>query len=261
MRVVQKTNIVGMGALGQAVRPFVPSDLPVVLFCVKAFDLESAMIEHDQLWPKDVPFVTLSNGYLEEIITRVQPTLGQRPIRLGMTTLAARFDRDGVLHTYTEQAKTIWGPVESLTNLKPTPAEEQLFQKNPSWSWADPVRPLVKRKWIYNATLNTLCGALRLGNNGQLLNHRALANDVLEEAVALSHELWPQVQLSEDLDRLQDGLWKLVEQTKNNENSMMKDVRAGRRNESAFLAGLAVGRRGFDRLKTYHTILARFDRP
>lgn len=252
----QRSNIIGMGALGQALRPLIPEDAAVVFFCVKAFDLKSALLDQAGKWPMGVPFVTLSNGFLGDILSEVLPALGARPLRLGMTTMGAAFDSQGLLKVYQEGSQTCWGHWGEANGAPVSEAEAELCKKN-NWQWMSDVRPMLRRKWIFNTTLNTLCGALRLANNGNLLNHKALANDVLHEAFQLSAELWPEVELNENENQLKDQLWRLVELTSKNENSLMRDVRLGRRTESAFLAGQAAGKKGYDRLKTYHAVLAR----
>lgn len=258
-----RSNIVGLGAIGQALRPMIPVDLPVVFFCVKAFQLADALKEQASLWSDDVPFITLSNGFIADEIESCRSALGARHIRWGMTTMGAAFKDNGALHVFSEGASTSWGPFQSPKNAIPvtetiTSAESTLLSSQPSWTWQDDVTPTVRRKWIFNTVLNTMCGALRLSSNGKLVNHRTLADAVLDEACELAKELWPhRANDLESVESLRAHFWQLVHKTSENENSMARDARLGRRTESAYLAGMAVGRRGYDRLKTYHAVLAR----
>lgn len=261
-----QSNIVGMGAIGQALRPLISTDVPAVFFCVKAFDLGQALREQAALWPEDIPFITMTNGFIAPEIEACKAVLGNRPVRWGVTTMGAAFKENGALHVYREGATTTWGPFQShqlpapdaLLGEKPTAGELDLIASQPGWSWQDDIVPTVRRKWLFNTVLNTMCGALRLSNNGKLINHRVLAEAVLDEAYELAKELWPARRLDiEAIDVLRTQFWQLVQKTSDNENSMARDARLGRRTETSFLAGLAQGRRGYDRLKTYHAVLAR----
>lgn len=261
-----QSNIVGSGALGQALRPLIPVDLPVVFFCVKAFQLAQALTEQAALWPIDIPFVTFSNGFIAGEIEDCRTILGARPMRWGMTTMGAAFQEDGVLKVLREGSITAWGPYQAPTEplfsnikIEATAGERALIAANPGWYWHDDIVPTIRRKWIFNTVLNTMCGALRLSSNGKLINHRGLADAVLNEAYQLAAELWPQRAADlESLEILRPQFWDLVHKTSDNENSMVRDARLSRRTETMYLAGQSTGRRGYDRLKTYHGVLARF---
>lgn len=261
-----QSNIVGMGAIGQALRPLISTDVPAVFFCVKAFDLSQALKEQAALWPVDIPFVTLTNGFIAPEIDACKSILGDRPVRWGMTTIGAAFKENGALQVYGDGAITAWGPFQSPLQPapepssldKPTAGELNAIGAQLGWTWQDDIVPTIRRKWLFNTVLNTMCGALRLSSNGKLLNHRVLAEAVLSEAYDLAKELWPaRARDIEPLDVLRTQFLQLVQKTADNENSMARDARLGRRTESSFLAGMAQGRRGYDRLKTYHAVLAR----
>jgi hypothetical protein len=76
---VSNKGIVGLGALGQAIDGFIPAteNPAAVLFAVKAFDLEYALLEQADQWPEKTPFVTLCNGYIWPVIEKVYPRLGR----------------------------------------------------------------------------------------------------------------------------------------------------------------------------------------
>ena len=261
-----QSNIVGQGAIGQALRPLISTDVPAVFFCVKAFDLGQALREQSALWPADIPFVTLSNGFIADEIEASKSALGDRPLRWGVTTMGAAFKENGTLQVFREGATTTWGPYQApalpapdaSVIAKPTAAELDLMGSQAGWSWQDDMVPTVRRKWLFNTVLNTMCGALRLSSNGKLINHRVLAEAVMDEAYELAKELWPaRAKDIEPIDSLRTQFWQLVQKTADNENSMVRDARLGKRTETSFLAGMAIGRRGYDRLKTYHAVLAR----
>ena len=254
-----RSNIVGQGPLGQALRTYINAEDPIVFFCVKAFDLSKAILEAHKVWEPNVPFITLSNGFLPLALSSLYPDLTGRPLRAGMTTMGATLDQDGVLKIYDEGAVMSWGNMPHASeNIPRTPIEQEVLSAHDRWSWRENMNEELQKKWVFNATLNTLCGALRLKTNGNLINHKSLADEVFNESVKLAEELWPDLpSLSGEREVLKKNFWQLVERTSKNENSMMRDVRLGRRTESLFLAGQAVGRRGYEKLKMYHAVLAR----
>ncbi len=246
----QRTNIIGMGAIGSAIRPLVAPEARLVFFCVKAFDLSQALEEQATLWDEDIPFITLSNGYLNPIFEKFSAAHKGRHLRAGMTTMGASYDDRGELKVFAAGAETMWGP-QKTSNPPCSPNADELksVSKNSGWSWQDDMRPHLRRKWIFNATINTLCAALRLKNNGMLRHHKSLTDDVFAEAYNLSLELWPEPEMKESLSNVREQLWMLIEKTQLNENSMARDVRLGRMTESVFMAGVAHGRAGFPQLK------------
>lgn len=249
-------NIVGMGALGRAIRSLIPENLQVVVFCVKAYDLEKALEEQQELWQKDTPFVALCNGDTSQILRNFQTKFLSRPVRSGMTTIGATVDSLGVLKVFSGQSVTRWGNLPGCTsNHSVTPDEVSLIQLNEGWSWENDMTPFIRKKWMMNATINTLCAALRLPKNGSLRNHRRLVDEVFDEAFELSFEIFPLSTNEKSLpgkDVARAELWSVVSATAENENSMMRDVRLRRKTESSFLAGRAMGKPKYRQLEGFH---------
>jgi ketopantoate reductase len=247
-------NIIGMGALGRALRPLVPETSKVVFFCVKAFDLKQALIEQHQKWPMDIPFITLCNGYIYQIVSSLETQLAGRTVRLGMTTMGATLMQNGDVRVFRDGALTCWGPKPDETDdrLRPTKDEKDLIKSNQGWSWYDDMSSVLQKKWVFNATLNTLSAALELSRNGLLHDHVETAESVLQESMELSEKLWS-IRLAQEVKSTwHDDFWGLVSKTSQNENSMARDVRLGRPTESEYLAGMASRYDGFPYLKKYH---------
>jgi len=236
-----KSNIVGKGPLGQALRNYVPEDVPIVFFCVKAHALQGALIEAHALWPGDVPFVTLSNGFFYEDLIAIKPMLLDRKLRLGMTTMGATIDDAGVLRVFSNGSMVAWGNEPRVWTATPiTSAESNLVKRNNNWKWVDDMTGHLRTKWIFNTTINTVCAALTLKKNGFLTEHRSLTDLVFSEAYRLAGQLWPQIlQDRSEMTQMNQELWGLIDKTAENENSMMRDVRLGRRTEAEYLSGFA----------------------
>lgn len=254
---VSKKGIVGLGALGQALDRFIPDrDEPVaVFFAVKAFDLEAAITEQMARWPISLPFVIMSNGYIWPVIQKIQPQLGERTIRIGMTTIGSTIQSDGRLKVFSENTMTAWGhwPIQGYSMKNPKENELQLIQCFPGGAWFDDIRPMIRQKWILNVAINSIAAAYRLQKNALLYNHRHEISDVLDEAFELADKLWPDLGWKElEKESISAKLWQVVEATSENLNSMVKDVLLGRPTESEYLAGLAQGYNGLFRLKLLH---------
>jgi ketopantoate reductase len=256
---MNRSNIVGMGALGLSLRSLIPSNCEVVFFCVKAFDLKEALLCQDSEWPIHVPFVTLSNGYLDELLGGVILAT-RRPLRVGVTTVGGFFDQFGNHQAINQKGSVIWGPflgIQAQSNILPTSAEADLLQLNGSWRWALDPGFHQMQKWIMNAVINSITAAHHLSCNGDLLNHWGEVLEVMQEAVTLASRLWPRFEKElvgeSALKKHQQQLLELVRMTVQNENSMARDVRLKRRTESEFLAGLSMRYTDLPRLRSLHT--------
>lgn len=257
---VSKKGIVGLGALGLALDRLIPDhDEPIaVFFAVKAFDLEAAITEQIALWPIHLPFVIMSNGYIWPVIQKIQPQIGERAIRIGMTTMGSTIQSDGSLKVFSEKTMTAWGhwPNQGRLMKKPTEGELQLIKCFPGGAWYDDIRPMIRQKWILNVTINSIAAAHRLQKNALLNNHKHEVAAVLDEAYELADKLWPDLRWKElEKQSISAQLWKVIEATSDNLNSMVKDIILGRPTESDYLAGLAQGYDGFVRLKLLHQII------
>ncbi len=255
---VSRLGIVGMGALGQALERFLLAktlkEPNAILFCVKAFDLEQALTEQSHQWPGEIPFVILCNGYVWPTIQKISNKLGSRQIRIGMTTIGSTIQPDGQIKIFSENTMTAWGNWGS-SNRSPIPTELETLHAFPNSAWHDDIRPLIRQKWILNVVINTLGGAYRLASNRYVSSHKEEAEHLLEEACHLSRVLFPGLPPIQSMEEIRQILWRLVQATGDNENSLAKDVRLGRRTESDFLAGMALMHEGYPILKRFHALI------
>lgn len=250
-------GIVGLGALGRAIDTMIPepeSQGPgVVFFCVKAFDLEAALLEHQSLWPAKTPFVTLTNGFIWPLVSRNQKIFGIRPIRIGMTTIGSTITENDTVNVYSANSLTAWGNWGENLQQPCLDAEMNLLTNSfPNGSWHNDIRPVIRKKWIINVVINSLTASYRLSKNSLLKNYEADVHQTLAEALHLADRLWPNLEIPMDHDEILKQIWQVVESTSANENSMAKDVRLGRKTESEFLAGISLNFDGFPKLKSLH---------
>ena len=259
---VSPLGIVGLGALGRAVETFLRPEHnktpSAILFTVKAFDLDTALRGEAAGWPLDIPFVTLSNGYISPILENLLPVLHPRQIHVGMTTIGSTIGLDGKVTVFSNNTVTAWGPIAS-NFPPPTPGELARLRLFPNGQWHNDMRPLLRQKWLFNVVINTLCAVYGLRSNGLLSAHRTEAEDVLCEATELADLLWKDVPWDvSGQQELSKQLWSVITVTSGNENSMVRDLRLKKQTESHYLAGVARNYDGFEKLKKLHQqIVAR----
>ena len=251
--------VVGLGALGRALESFLqgtPTENPAaILFAVKAFDLEAALREHEAKWPKEIPFVTLCNGYIWSVIAKLKPILNDRPIRIGMTTIGSTIKSDGTIEVFSAGTMTAWGNW-GLSKPRPSEGELRLLRRFPKGQWIDDIRPHIRQKWIFNTVINTLAAAHKLPDNATLKKHRDEATEIFAESMQLADKIWPDLPWDISGEDLSKKLWDVVNVTARNENSMARDMRLNRPTESAYLAGIAEQHDGFPGLKRLHSLIA-----
>jgi ketopantoate reductase len=212
----------------------------LVIVAVKAFDLETALAE---TWgalspavPAGAAVIPVCNGAVQEIVRAAARRAPAFTWRLGLCTFgvtAVGADRYAVRST---RGRLHWGAF--VPARAPANAAERRLAGAPLCSFDLEIEPLVRRKWLFNTTLNSIAAARGLACNGDALRDATELKAVFAEAYALGAARfgsWPETR-----DRLYDDFLALIADTAGNENSMARDRRLGRRTESAFLAGLAV---------------------
>ena len=228
------------------------SQIPDLVFvCVKATQLDAALKAHSRHWPSTLPVVVLCNGVVDAVTAPYGEHLPN--LALGFTTIGVRQLADTWV-IQNEGGQAIWGADRGkseqergfLDKLKPF-----------GFQWDSRARSLRHRKWLFNVVINSLCGTRQIPHNGLLLtDHHAALRETFDEAYQLGLDLWqgwdwPPKQLF-------DEMCDLITATKDNENSMARDVRLGRPTETSFLAGLhRQGHRPYPLLEGLHQDLMK----
>jgi ketopantoate reductase len=126
-----------------------------------------------------------------------------------------------------------WGRDDPPANA----LETQLIQLSSRFRWHTCIEPLLVKKWMFNAVINTLTAAHGLSRNGGLLpDYKKELRVVAEEVHEYARNCWPLVLLK--FEDFWQSLLKLIADTSENENSMARDLRLGQRTEAEFLSGL-----------------------
>ena len=218
----------------------------IVFITVKAFAIEAAASQYFSALKSGTVVVILSNGNPEEEIGASARAYEALTFRQGVCLFGAFRQDDGTYCLASESVNCAWGPFGTGT---PTPVEQTVIE--PSLRWVDDAAALAREKWLFNVVLNSLSAAFDLPRNGDVLQMRDLVEACFTEAYQLGRVLWGAWH-EQERDLLQRFL-ELVAATRDNENSMRRDVRLGRPTESAWLAGRAAGREGFTLLQKLHS--------
>lgn len=227
------------------------SDVKIVFITVKSYDLAGALARYLPYIPKGIPIIPLCNGAIEDIIASTSKQFPRFKWRLGFCNFGVSQITHGIYSLKSTSGKAYWGPFDPLNPLvkeNRTAIEMKILAADNCqfFQWSESIIPSVRRKWLYNTVMNTLCAARSLAKNGLLLNDMTMLRLVFDEAYQLGQELWGP--WNEHYDKIFENLISLISSTADNENSMSRDVRLGQRTENEFLAKLAVGRKGYSLL-------------
>lgn len=209
--------------------------LKVIFLTVKAHQLLDAIHANVKFLPRDVSVVVLSNGMIDDEMGRLARFYSNYIWRRGVVTHAAKRLEPGRWQVTNAHGTLAFGPWNGGDDaLKPI--ERDIVEGLPGTRWEPNVATLVREKWLFNTSLNTLCGELSLTSNGDALAHRDALRNLFEEAFALGRELWGDWESNGD--ELFERLLRLIQETAQNQNSLVRDLQLGVMTESPFMAGV-----------------------
>lgn len=236
--------------------PKKPMQSSLWIFATKAYDLESALLGMLPQIKAGSVIVLLANGYIEPIIAPLRARYPNFIWRKGLVLRGCRFLDDGSL-ALSDRGDVIWGDPNEVTAL-----EKEIFQKlGPDhFHWDKDACTRRREKWIFNTIINTLSGAHALAQNAGVPQQDEFPR-LSKEVFTLARILWPHWSFRDDT--MMQNLLRVIEQTRDNENSMARDRRLGRRLESDFLSGyvhsVPNGQRDFPCLWSLHQQLSKKD--
>ena len=223
------------------------SKVKIVFVALKAYDLMGAMNRYLTYIPSGIPVITLCNGAIEDLVAELSVNYNQYMWRIGICTFGVSQLSNEIYALKSKGGQALWGgvPSQKRSHNQLQDIEIEIFEKdkNEFFMWDDGIIVNVRKKWLFNVVINSLCAAKEFPNNGELLKDMKTLSLVYEEAFRLGKELWDSWNFN--YDNLYVDLVSLISATSQNENSMARDVRMGRKTENAFLAQLSEGRRGY----------------
>jgi ketopantoate reductase len=224
-----------------------------LVFCaVKAFQLQQVLDEHLPKLRPGCVVVPVANGATLEMIERCQSQFPNLVLRAGYCLLGATVIGKGTYKLTSESSRVIWGPSPKAQTVQPTPTEVALIGKDCDkfFEFSPNVQLGIAKKWVFNVVVNTICASQGYSKNKMLLADKDFLKRVFTEAFALQELIWPQSNLSDD------GLWSellnFIDIFGENENSMQRDIVAGRQTESLYLAGMSLKYKEFPLLRELH---------
>ena len=226
------------------------SDISACFIAVKAFDLEGAANRFTAYLPHGTPVIALSNGATQKIVESIQVKFPSHPIRLGFCTAGVTVVNDDHYELRSSKGGVFWGPLKTGQATSTFEKELTGIKQDFFFNYIDPVHSAHRIKWLFNTVLNSICAVKEHKNNGLLLDDIEYLKVVFSEAYLLGEEIWGN--WSESKEKLFNDMISLITSTKDNENSMYKDVRLKKKTETAFLAGLATRKDKFPELCNLH---------
>ncbi|MDD9951814.1 MAG: hypothetical protein OXT67_09640 [Zetaproteobacteria bacterium] len=235
--------------------------LKIVFVAVKAFQLNNAVSRVIALVPKGIPIVCLSNGNVEPLLRAFVQAYPDHLWRMGIC-------RAGVSEVYPKcyglkstSGQVLWGNLVSSSALsarqQPVEMEEYIFSQDQEifLGWKENILVEVRKKWLFNCIMNSLCAAYMFPSNGHLLENIKQVEAVHLEAYRLGAEMWGDWPVSFSVSDSYHELIKIICATSENENSMHRDVRLGRKTENQYLAQIATRYRGYPLLKNLSRLI------
>ncbi len=202
----------------------------ILLFAVKAYDLPCALKEADGVLHPQGLAVSLQNGYGS--LEAVEEAYGTARTAGGIVEYGAYRPDPATIVVAGRGGRIVLGHRE----MPPTPLlhvlADALREGGGEVMLVDDIEPYRRLKTLANAVINPITALARVPNGALAWekNLRLLAEELLEELLGIPGP----TPLPEDPRRY---LWRIVEQTRSNYSSMLRDLEEGRRTEIDYING------------------------
>jgi ketopantoate reductase len=226
------------------------TNMTACFVAVKAFDLDGATNRFAPYLQPGTPIITLSNGATQSITEKLQKNFPNNPVRLGFCTAGVTVVNSDHYELRSSKGGIFWGPLKAGAPI--TSFEEKLcsVKHDRFFNYLESVASPHRIKWLFNTVLNSICAVREHSRNGLLLGDVDYLKTVFDEAYFLGSDIWGG--WSDSQDKLFNDMISLITSTKDNENSMYKDVRLRNKTETFYLAGLAKNSDRFPELCSLH---------
>ncbi|MBQ49124.1 MAG: hypothetical protein CMP10_17225 [Zetaproteobacteria bacterium] len=211
-------------------------DVSLIFVATKAGDLDAALGRIKAMDLPMVPVIVLCNGAVDEIMERYKSVFGHQ-LRRGIVTIPVKRQADTHWLISGNKGEVRWGIWQdgSISHQERYLSE---LAKSHRLYFDAKVEKSVRKKWLFNTCLNSLCADLNLSTNGEALDHTNILKSLFSESWDLGELLWCSWDASPE--EVFSELVSLINATELNQNSMVQDIRSGRKTESYFLAGQAL---------------------
>ncbi|TQV81478.1 ketopantoate reductase family protein [Aliikangiella coralliicola] len=210
-------------------------DADIILICVKAHQLEKLCQQLSQIMTKPCHIILMMNGMgLLEIVEQYLP---QMAVIHASIIHGAYIQENELVHT--GNGKTVIGNINSnYSEQEYQTLIQQLNESLPCVSWNNAHRQAMNLKLVINAIINPLTAI-----NGQL-NSSVLSDGKLNaQAESLLKELTPILKLilpKMSFHEIKEQVELVAHNTRNNQSSMLQDIRANKTTEIDFINGYLI---------------------
>jgi len=208
-------------------------DADIVLVTVKAYDTASACECIKSYISDKHLIICLQNGYGVEKIAENVLNSGCEVVR-AITSQAAQLACPGkVLHngigdTFIQKPSNM-KHIDHLTILC-----KALHNQGITAEIIENITPMIWRKLVINAAINPLATIMNV-KNGKLLSSKHL-KEILDQVIAELHQLCKHSRILEiSSGEMKDIVYRVINETSNNINSMLQDVKKGKKTEIDFI--------------------------
>ncbi|MFK7872639.1 MAG: hypothetical protein AB8C84_05635 [Oligoflexales bacterium] len=240
------------------------SSANMVIITVKAYDLLGVIKRYVPYFTPGIPIVLACRGAIEDILQFASQNYPNFIWRRGLTQFSTRALNDSymVLENSEKSCFVMGPPSLSLGEIgltKPSRLEELIIdQGSMFFRWCSDLKPVVRRRWLEDTVIDTLCVAWEIERQGELLQRLEELREVFHEAYHLAAEHWGVWKTCEDQLFLE--LISTITKSASQGNAMAIALYGGARTESSCLANLAHSYRGYSKLKALHQVIQDFER-
>lgn len=233
------------------IKPLSHSNLSLVgcaIFCVKTYDLLGAIERHISYLTKEIPIIVVCPASFVDSIGNLSRKYSDYFWRVGYVSFDTMHSTNGVFKQIIP-GQLLWGnlPNVKVNHSEITPIEKELLHpENKFFSWHKKIINEIRRKWLFDLVINSLCCALDLPKLIHLLDDVKHLQSITEQGYQLGIELWGPWEQS--FDKMFTDLISFISLHSQKDNTMLRSLKIGERTENSYYAKLAVGRRNMDKL-------------
>ncbi|MHC1581828.1 MAG: ketopantoate reductase family protein [Candidatus Syntropharchaeia archaeon] len=208
-----------------------PVDADLILFTVKSYDTEKAARE--LRIEKDTTVLSLQNGMGNE--EKIASIIGEEHVLGGITSYGALFVEPGHIK-HTGIADTFIGELNGEITQRAKKICEMFKDAGIKTEITDNIREKIWEKLVINVGINAPTSICRI-KNGMLLEipeMKWIMEKAVEEAVEVAKRMG--IKITNPLEKVIDVATK----TRENESSMLQDIKKGKRTEIDAINGIIV---------------------
>ncbi|MEZ4741709.1 MAG: 2-dehydropantoate 2-reductase N-terminal domain-containing protein [Bdellovibrionota bacterium] len=148
-------------------KPFESSDVALAFICVKAYDLEKCLQDVCARLVPGTVVIPVSNGAVDDVLMRKSEEFTNLHWRQGLCAFGtSSIIRGSSSHTSltnlgyqltSSQSQCMWGPLNGIDKIEDIEVQLLDLDQNIFFQYKNDVTLFIRRKWLYNTVMNTLC--------------------------------------------------------------------------------------------------------